>query len=387
MTLAADMRCRLAVGLGLLAGCHALAQSETTRAISTERIVHAEGAIAHRATLALTDAGRLRFVEPLECPTEEVVHQHATIEVAIRPNLATFTVGVIAAAAGGVMLTTGLFSHEPSGNPYTYLGLAGIAAGLPLAIGPWLGDRVELRDGGDPGVVRRPGPSQPCGERPMVARSATLDVGGLEIRGAVDSEGVFAIAPYQWTDAYRAASAPPSEITAVVDAAGGPRTVAAVLDPRWLAAHAADFLAHADFDGEIQPLRVVPGIAAGALGVRLVNGADGAAVHVVLPLRNAGPGDAWAVRGQINAPGAPAIDGRMLYVGKLARGAAVSRELVIPVSARAAGALRGQTVELSVELRDGHDTAPSTPVRFRGVLAEAPAAAAAAAQGSRRRAR
>jgi hypothetical protein len=373
MTLAADMRCRLAVGLGLLAGCHVLAQSETTRAISTERIVHAEGAIAHRATLALTDAGRLRFVEPLECPTEEVVHQHATIEVAIRPNLATFTVGVLAAAAGGVMLTTGLFSHEPSGSPYTYLGLAGIAAGLPLAIGPWLGDRVELRDGGDPGVVRRPGPSQPCGERPMVARSATLDVGGLEIRGAVDSEGVFAIAPYQWTDAYRAASAPPSEITAVVDAAGGPRTVAAVLDPRWLAAHAADFLAHADFDGEIQPLRVVPGIAAGALGVRLVNGADGAAVHVVLPLRNAGPGDAWAVRGQINAPGAPAIDGRMLYVGKLARGAAVSRELVIPVSTRAAGALRGQTVELSVELRDGHDTAPSTPVRFRGVLAEAPA--------------
>jgi hypothetical protein len=374
MTLAADMRCRLAVGLGLLAGCHVLAQSETTRAISTERIVHAEGAIAHRATLALTDAGRLRFVEPLECPTEEVVHQHATIEVAIRPNLATFTVGVIAAAAGGVMLTNGLLSHEPSGSPYTYLGLAGIGAGLPLAIGPWLGDRVEIRDGGDPGVVRRPGPSQPCGERPMVARSATLDVGGLEIRGAVDAEGVFAIAPYEWIDAYRAASAPPSEITAVVDGAGGPRTVAAVLDPRWLAAHAADFIAHADFDGGIQPLRVVPGIAAGALSVRLVNGADGAVVHVGLPLRNAGPGDAWAVRGQINAPGVPAIDGRMLYVGKLARGAAVSRELVIPVSARAAGALRGQTVELSVELRDGHDTAPSTPVRFRGVLAEAPAA-------------
>jgi hypothetical protein len=374
MTLAADMRCRLAVGLGLLAGCHVLAQSETTRAISTERIVHAEGAIAHRATLALTDAGRLRFVEPLECPTEEVVHQHATIEVAIRPNLATFTVGVIAAAAGGVMLTNGLLSHEPSGSPYTYLGLAGIGAGLPLAIGPWLGDRVEIRDGGDPGVVRRPGPSQPCGERPMVARSATLDVGGLEIRGAVDAEGVFAIAPYEWIDAYRAASAPPSEITAVVDGAGGPRTVAAVLDPRWLAAHAADFIAHADFDGGIQPLRVVPGIAAGALSVRLVNGADGAVVHVGLPLRNAGPGDAWAVRGQINAPGVPAIDGRMLYVGNLARGAAVSRELVIPVSARAAGALRGQTVELSVELRDGHDTAPSTPVRFRGVLAEAPAA-------------
>ncbi len=375
MTLAAYMRCRLAVGLGLagLAGCHVLAQSETTRAISTERIVHAEGAIAHRATLVLTDAGRLRFVEPLECPTEEVVHPHTTIEIATRPNLATFTVGVIAAAAGGVMLTTGLFSREPSGSPYTYLGLAGALAGLPLTIGPWLDDRIEIRDR-DPGVVRRPGPSQPCGERPVLARSATLDVGGLEIRGAVDPDGVFAISPYQWIDAYLAASAPPSEITAVVDGTRGPRTVAAVLDARWLVAHAADFLAHADFDAEIQPLRLVPGIAAGALSVRLVTGTDGTAVHVVLPLRNAGPGDAWAVRGQITAPGVPAIDGRMIYVGKLARGAAVSRELEIPVSARAATALRGQTVELSVELRDGHDTAPSTPVRFRGVLAEAAAA-------------
>src|SRR5262249_22300895 len=163
--------------------CHVLAQSETTRALSTERIVHPEGAIAHRATLVLTDAGRLRFIEPLECPTEEVVHQRATIEVATRPNLATFTVGVIAAAAGGVLLTAGLFPRARAGSPYTSLGLAGAGAGLPLAIGPWLGDRVEIRDGGDPGAVRQPGPSQPCGERPVVARSATLDVGGLEIRG------------------------------------------------------------------------------------------------------------------------------------------------------------------------------------------------------------
>jgi len=88
----------------------------------------------------LTETGRLRFVEPLECPTEEVVHQHATIELATRPNLATFTVGVIAAAAGGVMLTSGLFSREPAGSPYTYLGLGGAVVGLPLAIGPWLGE-------------------------------------------------------------------------------------------------------------------------------------------------------------------------------------------------------------------------------------------------------
>src|SRR3954470_17741691 len=101
MALGQHRRSRRAVGLGLaaLAGCHVQAQSETLRATSTERIVHAEGAIPHRATLALTDAGPLRFVEPLECPTEEVVHQHATIEISTRPNPATFTVGVLAAAA------------------------------------------------------------------------------------------------------------------------------------------------------------------------------------------------------------------------------------------------------------------------------------------------
>lgn len=365
------MLCRLAVVAGLAlpaAGCHVTVQSETTRALSTERIVHPEGAIAHRATLVLGDAGRLRFVEPLECPTEEVVHRRATIELATRPDLATFTVGVIAAAAGGVMLTTGLFSSRPAASAYTYLGLAGAGTGVPLAVGPWLGNRVELRDGGEPAALRQPGPSQPCGDRPLAARAATLEVGGIEVRGAIDRGGNFAISPYQWVDAYLAASAPPAEITAVVDGDAGPRTVSAVLDPRWLAAHAAGFLAHADFDPAIEPLRLVPGIVAGALRASLVTGDDGPAIRIVLPLRNTGPGDAWAVRGQITAPSIPAIDGRMIYVGKLARGATVARELVIPVAASAAAALRGRTVELSVELRDGHDTAPSTPVRFRGAL-------------------
>ncbi|HMG20841.1 MAG TPA: hypothetical protein VK607_05970 [Kofleriaceae bacterium] len=353
-------------------GCHVLVQTETTRALATERIVHAEGAIARRAALVLSDAGRLRFVEPLECPTEEVVRHRATIETAIRPNLATFTVGVIAAAAGGVLLTSGLFASRPAASPYTYLGVAGAGAGLPLAIGPWLGDRVEVRDGGEPPAVRQPGPSQPCGDRPLAARSATLEVSGLEIRGAIDRDGGFAISPYQWIDAYLAASAPASEITAAVDGDGGPRTVSAMLDPRWLAAHAAAFLAHADFDPAVQPLDRVPGIAAGALRVSLATGDDGAAVHVVLALRNAGPGSASAVRGQITAPGLPAIDGRMIYVGVVARGAAIAREVVIPIAARAAAALRGQVVELSVELRDAHDTAPTTPVRFRGALAGDP---------------
>ena len=351
----------------VLTGCHVIVPSETTRVVSSGRVVHPEGAVARRAALVLGDAGRLRFVEPLECPTEEIVHRRATVELATRPNLATFTVGVIAAAVGGVVLVTGLLSSRPGASPYTYVGVGGAGAGLPLAIGPWLGNRVDVRDG-EPSVERQPGPSQPCGDRPLAARAATLQVSGLEIHGAIERDGGFAISPYQWIDAFRAAQAQPSEIAATVEGDAGPRTMTAVLDVRWLAANAGGFLAHADFDPAIQPLRVVPGIVAGALRATLVDGDAGPAVRIVLPLRNDGPGDAWAVRGQITAPGVPAIDGRMIYVGKLARGASVSRELVIPVAARSAAALRGQRVELSVELRDGHDTAPTTPVRFAGTL-------------------
>jgi hypothetical protein len=362
-------------GLSAIAGCglacHVTVRHETTRPLTTERIEHREGAIALRPTLVLTDAGRLRFIEPLECPTEEIVHQQTTIELVTRPNLATFTVGVIATALGGVMLASGLLSDDPGANPYTYLGAASAGVGLPFMIGPWLGNGIELGDGGDSVGVRRPGPSQPCGERPLAARAATLEVSGLQIHGAIDRDGVFSISPYHWIDAYRPAATSSAAVTATVEGAPGARTVASVLDTAMLARRAASFLAGADFDAKIEPLRLVPGIVAGALRASLTTTADGPAARVVLPLRNDGPGDAWGLRGQISAPATPAIDGRMIYVGKLARGATVTRELVIPLDAATAAALRGKPIELSVELRDAHDTAPVTPVRFRGVLGDA----------------
>lgn len=356
--------------------CHVVVRSDTTRPVATEQIQHPEGAIARHPALVLTEAGRVRFVEPLECPTEEIIRQRTTTEIALRPNLATFTVGVIAAAVGGVMLTSGLFSTSPGGNPYTYLGGAGLAVGLPFAIGPWIGNRTDLRelrepgDGAEPAAVRRPGPSRPCGDRPLAAGSATLEVSGIEVYGTIGTDGVFSISPYDWIDAYDAASVLASAVTATVESGGtgGPRTIATVLDARALANHAAGFLAHAGFDAKVEALKLVPGIAAGTLRASLTSTDRGAAVRVVLPLRNDGPGDAWGVRGQIAAPATPAIDGRMIYVGKLAKGAAVSRDVIIPLSAAAASALRNATVELSVELRDAHGTAPAAAVRFRGTL-------------------
>ena len=63
----------------------------------------------------------------------------------------------------------------------------------------------------------------------------------------------------------------------------------------------------------------------------------------------------------------------MLYVGHLAKGASIARELLIPLTDEAAAQIRGSTLELSVELRDAHGTAPATPIRFQGpVLGDAP---------------
>ncbi|HEY0986747.1 MAG TPA: hypothetical protein VGD80_06825 [Kofleriaceae bacterium] len=370
---AAPARGCIALAAVASASCHVVVQNEIARPVATERIAHPEGAIARRPTLILAEAGRLRFIEPLECPTEEIVRQELTTELASRPNLATFTVGVIAAAVGGVMLTTGLFSKEPGTSPYTYIGIAGAGVGLPFAIGPWVGNGTELRPhaGEPPSVVRRPGPTQPCGDRPLAARSATLETAGLEVQGAIDREGWFSISPYLWIDAFDAASATPSAVTATVEGDGGRRTVTGVLEAAMLAKHAASFLARADFDAKIEPLKLVPGISAGALRASLVNAEQGPALRVVLPLRNDGPGDAWALRGQIAAPTTPAIDGRMIYIGHLAKGAAIARELDIPLSRTAAAALRNKALELSVELRDAYGTAPGTPVRFRGTLTDA----------------
>lgn len=356
----------------LVSGCHVIVHSELSQPVASERVQRFERPIARRPTVVWTATGRLRFVEPLDCPTEELTQQRTTHEREVRPNLATFTVGVLVAAAGGLMLTSGLFATSPGSSPYTYLGGGAIVVGLPLAIGPWLGNGVAASprpSDADTEPVRRMVPNQPCGERPLAASAATIAISGLEIHGAIDRDGVFTVSPYQWIDAYAARAAVAAAMTATLDTDRGARKVEGVLAAEAIGAHAAAYLTGADFDAHIEPLRVVPGLSAGNIRARLEPSAGGAAVRIALPLRNDGPGEAWAVRGQITAPSAPAIDGRMIYVGRLARGAAVTSELVIPVAPGALPALR-RPLELSIELRDAHGTAPTTPVRFRGMLAD-----------------
>jgi hypothetical protein len=366
------MRCRVAV-VATFAACHVVARDEVTRPTSTERIRHPEGAIARRPTLILTDAGQLRFIEPLECPTEDVVTHTTAIELDTRPNLATFVVGIIATAAGGVMTARGVSDDDPGSSPFTYAGIGLLGAGLPFAIGPWIGNHTELRPGAESPPIRRPGPSEPCGERPLAARAATLSVRELEIRGTIDRDGVFAVSPYQIVDAFETVSVPTWDVHALVEADAGARTINVMLDGGALASRAKAFLANAELDMRIEPMRLVPGIVAGALRVSLTTTPEGPAIRIVVAVKNDGPGPTWALRGHVIAPGTPAIDGRVLYAGHLAKGATRDLAGMIPITDAAATALRNSTVEVSVELRDAHGTAPTTPLRFRGaILVDAP---------------
>ena len=367
---------RLALGLApapalALGACHVVARNEIVRPGTTERIRRPEAAAARRPTIVLA-GGRLRFVEPLECPTEEVIGDQRGVEIVTRPNLAMVVVGVIASSAGALLAVRG--AGEPdAANPFLIGGAAALAGGLPFAIGPWIGNGTELVPAPDAAPRRRPGPAEPCGERPVAARAATLDVRGAEVHGRIDGAGVFAVSPYHVVDAFAVTATAGLDISAELDAAGGTRTVQAVLAGGALVSGAKAFLAAADFDAAIEPLRLVPDVVAGMLRVSLTATADGPAVRIVLPLRNDGPGPSWALRGHVTAPTAPAIDGRVLYVGHLPKGTAVSRELLIPVHEAAAAALRNATIDVAIELRDAHGTAPATPVRFHGpVLVDAP---------------
>lgn len=357
---------RVAVLIAGLAGCHVVERNDLVRPGTTERVTLRDRPVTRRPTIQLTDAGMLRFVEPLECPTENVVQQTAGTETVTRPNLATFVVGIIATSVGAISSIRGLSDADPGSSPFTFVGLGLLGAGAPFSIGPWLGNRTEVVEGAPRPAIRMPGPTEPCGERAVVAKTATLRVRGVELHGAIGSDGVFAVSPYTIVDAYEAANVPTWDIAATLD---GDRTkqLAAMIDGGALATHAKAFLSTAKFETKVEPMRLVPGLVAGALRVGMATG-EITAIRIVLPIRNDGPGPAWALRGHVTATGAPSIDGRVIYFGSIAKGETREAEFTIPVSTEAAAALRNAALDLSVELRDAHGTAPATPIRFRGPL-------------------
>jgi hypothetical protein len=301
------------------------------------------------------------------------VQQRATTERVLEPNIAAFVVGVVATAAGGVTFTAGAFNEHPTSTPVFYAGGLGLLLGVPLAIGPWIGRTRELVAGRDLAPVVRDGAFEACGERGISGRVATVSIDAIDVRGRVDADGVFQIPPYTFLDAYAPDKLRPMQVTAILEDGAASKTISAVLEVGKLASFGPAYLKSLDnHDARIEPFRMVPGIQPGTLRVSLTSTPEGPAVRVVLPLENKGPGDSWQMRGKIDSP-VRALDGRMLYFGHIKEGEVVSREAIIPIAPDVASMLRGATIVVTVVLRDGHGTAPETPVKFNGtVLIDAP---------------
>lgn len=358
----------------VLAGCHVVSTVEVVRPGATSHVIVRDSVTSGAPRVVVTDAGLLRFIEPQICQTRDSIEQRATTETIEEPNIAAFVVGIVATAAGGVAFAAGAFEPEPTGSPVFWAGTLGLLLGLPLVIGPWIGLDRELVAGRTLAPIEQAGAPEPCGERPLTGRSATISINSADVRGKVSADGVFSIPPLALLDAYAPHEFRPLEVTAILEGEGGAsRTISTVLEVGRLGERAPHYLkALEHHDARIGRFEIVPNLAPGTLRVSLTSTSDGPAVRVVLPLQNNGPGEAWGVRGQIDTP-IRALDKRMLYFGHIAKGEVMSREVIIPVGPDVASMLRGATIQVAVELRDGHGTAPETPVKFNGaVLIDAP---------------
>jgi hypothetical protein len=346
------------------AACHVRTTVLTTHP-GPERTVAVTGGTprALGPTIVVAPDGRLRFVEPLRCPADIMVDIETAQTVRLEPNLATAVVGIIVTVAGAV---TGVSGLARSSDGLTWLGAGGAIAGLPFAIGPWLGNGdtdVPL----DTKSLRKTGGEVACGERAVTARHASVRSGRFQAFGTVDADGTFSVSPYTWVDVFDVAAQPALDLTADLVDEDGIRTITTVLEASAFAGTRQAFLDGAGIDGRVEKLRKVPSIEPAALQVSRHTIAGSRFLRVILPVVNHGPGDAWQLRGVIESAH-PEVDGRLIYIGHLAPGASVDAEIVIPLSVAADQTLGKGTVEIAVKLREAHGAAPEEEVRFQGKL-------------------
>lgn len=351
-------------------GCHVTSRYQDTRR-GDRRVERTPGSVARALppSMDLDEQGRFRFVVPFSCPMQTVTEMAGFDVERTRPNPAALVIGVIATSLGVVAGVSGLSADDPFGEVTTYAGIAGVAAGLPLVVGPLIGNGVAQVPRGVQ-EVRAAAGEEPCGTKPLPGQRATITWSGLRVTGTVDADGYFAVSPFSFIDAFDVGRIPALVLAIEVVQDGGTLPMEVVLDAAALAGARDGFFKLAGIDGAIGRLRKVPRLEAGMLRVSRVKRDRDRGVRLVLPLTNAGPGDAYGVRLTVAAP-SPELDGRIIYVGRLPAKTTIEVDSIIPVTEDADRALASE-LEISVLLRDAHDTAPSAPVRFRGAVLHDP---------------
>ncbi|MBK9035939.1 MAG: hypothetical protein IPL61_32605 [Myxococcales bacterium] len=355
----------LVLSLALVGACHASIRFQDTRTGEVRTVRTAAAPRVLPLVPQIDDRGRLVFVEPLLCATETTTDVASFDVVRQKPNAATLVVGVITSGLGFVAATAGLLSEDPGGTPLSYVGPGAIAVGLPLVIGPLVGNTIERNPTGVQ-EVRRPGPDERCGARPVAGRHATVLWSGLHIEGAVDADGAFALSPFDFVDAFEPRLQALDLAIDLVRADGTAARLDTVIDASTLAAARAGFFAARGLDATVPTLAELGKVAQYEPGPLAVSLGDGG-LKVALPIDNVGPGRGYGLR-VVLASSSTELDGRVLYLGALAAGARATLTATIPLTDEAARAVAAPGFALAALIRDGHGLAPPTPVRWRGVV-------------------
>lgn len=344
-------------------GCHTYARYDDTVAGDTRERKREGAARVLEPTIEVTRGGMLRFAEPMVCTYDVVVEQSNYRVTRTQPNMATFIVGLITMSAGAVALISGLSDSEPGSAPATYLGVGGLAVGLPFAVGPFLGNGRERVHTGDGETVQGT-KDLACGSRPVAATTALVRSGKRQLFGGV-KDGVFAVSPFTFVDAFALHKLSGLELSAeLFDDAGDRRTMNVTLDAAALARGRDGFFAGLGIDGTVEPLQKVPRVIATDLVVTRVLADGQPAIEVSVRVENRGPGTAHGVRGSLSSSN-PQLDGRMLYVGRLAAGATANPRALVLMRADAAAL---GDARIAVTLYDAHATTSDVPLEFRGAV-------------------
>jgi hypothetical protein len=358
---------RLALVLSAAAGCHVTTRTELTRTVASRAEPDQAQARAQPPTIVLADGG-FRFIEPLVCPSVVIAEVEPEIQRKREPNVATFVVGVLAVAGGAIAAVSGLSSDDPGSNPLTYGGATLAGVGLPFAIGPWFGNQVD-HEPGTPRTERRSGGEIACGSRGFGGGAAMLTIGERQIYADIGDDGAFKSSPFTWIDAFDPTGGAAFAVRAELAGRTSWRVIEKVFDAGALAPWRDGFLAATRLDVGVEPLRALPRVTTGTPRVAHVLLGRQPALHVVLPVQNTGPGDAWQVRATIVAA-SPELDGRILYIGRVAANGAGFGEVWIPLSPDADEEFQRGTIELGFRLVDAHATMPAAPIRFRGEIVD-----------------
>ena len=305
----------------------------------------------HGAAVVVTAEGRLRFVEPLVCKAEVIVEGQEREVVATEANLATVVVGIIAASLGGVALFAGLASDD--GDAATAGGALGLAIGGPLAIAPFFGRSVTRRSVGKTRYVKAIRDGAACGDRPIAADRAILEIASQRVYGTVDANGQFSVPVFEFLDAFDLPRLQALQVKVVIPHDLAPRKLESTLDGETLAAGRDGFFAAAGIDAATPALQKVPTL---SFETPTAIHGDGA-VTISVTIKNGGPGPAYGVRALVQSR-YPYLDGRILYVGRLDRDATVTPSITVPIPDPAVPA--STLVTLYVD--DADKTAPSYSV-------------------------